>query len=117
MEVRKIETITKGADNPLGNRVRVRVVKNKVAPPFQKVELEIIFGKGISAAGSLLDAAVANGIIDKSGTWYSYGEDRIGQGRENARRFLEEKHDVREAIDERVRTLLFGNGSNAAADD
>ena len=116
MEVRKIETITKGADNPLGNRVRVRVVKNKVAPPFQKVELEIIFGKGISAAGSLLDAAVANGIIDKSGTWYSYGEDRIGQGRENARRFLEEKHDVREAIDGRVRTLLFGDASDAEAD-
>ena len=115
IEVRKIATITKGADNPLGNRVRVRVVKNKVAPPFQKVELEIIFGKGISAAGSLLDAAVANGIIEKSGTWYSYGEDRIGQGRENARRHLEEHDDVREAIDSRVRALLFGEQVDAAA--
>ena len=113
MEVRKIETITKGTD-PLGNRVRVRVVKNKVAPPFQKVELEIIFGKGISAAGSLLDAAVANGIIDKSGTWYSYGDDRIGQGRENARRFLEENGDLREAIDSRVRALLFGDKADTA---
>ena len=116
MEVRKIETITKGADNPLGNRVRVRVVKNKVAPPFQKVELEIIFGKGISAAGSLLDAAIANGIIDKSGTWYSYGDDRIGQGRENARRFLEDNDDLREAIDSRVRSLLFGDSASKAND-
>ena len=115
MEVRKIETITKGADNPLGNRVRVRVVKNKVAPPFQKVELEIIFGKGISASGSLLDAAVANGIIEKSGTWYSYGDDRIGQGRENAKRFLEQKEEVRDAIDSRVRELLFAGKEPLAA--
>ena len=115
MEVRKIETITKGADNPLGNRVRVRVVKNKVAPPFQKVELEIIFGKGISASGSLLDAAVANGIIEKSGTWYSYGDDRIGQGRENAKRFLDQNDDVRDAVDARVRELLFAGNEYSTA--
>jgi recombination protein RecA len=115
MEVRKIETISKGTDNPLGNRVRVRVVKNKVAPPFQKVELDIIFGKGISAAGSLLDAAVANGIIDKSGTWYSYGEDRIGQGRDNAKRYLEDNQTQRDDIDARVRALLFGAKADAAA--
>jgi recombination protein RecA len=114
IEVRKIETITKGPDNPLGNKVRARVVKNKVAPPFQKVELEIMFGKGISASGSLLDAAVANGIIDKSGTWYSYGDDRIGQGRENAKRFLEEHDDLRAAIDSRVRALLFAPKDAAA---
>ena len=115
IEVRKIETITKGPDNPLGNRVRARVVKNKVAPPFQKVELEIMFGKGISSAGSLLDAAVANGIIDKSGTWYSYGDDRIGQGRDNAKRFLEENDDLRTAIDTRVRDILFAPKAGAAA--
>ena len=115
IEVRKIETITKGTDNPLGNRVRVRVVKNKVAPPFQKVELDIIFGKGISAAASLLDAAVANGIIDKSGTWYSYGEDRIGQGRDNAKRYLEDNQTLRDDIDSRVRALLFGAKADAAA--
>ena len=115
IEVRKIETITKGPDNPLGNKVRVRVVKNKVAPPFQKVELEIMFGKGISRSGSLLDAAVANGIVDKSGTWYSYGDDRIGQGRENAKRFLEEHDDLRTAIEGRVRALLFGPEKSAAA--
>ena len=115
IEVRKIETITKGPDNPLGNKVRVRIVKNKVAPPFQKVELEIMFGKGISSSGSLLDAAVANGIVDKSGTWYSYGDDRIGQGRENAKRFLEENEDLRATIDARVRALLFGTEKASAA--
>jgi recombination protein RecA len=115
IEVRKVETITKGPDNPLGNKVRVRVVKNKVAPPFQKVELEIMFGKGISSSGSLLDAAVANGIVDKSGTWYSYGDDRIGQGRENAKRFLEEHNDLRETVEARVRALLFGTEKASVA--
>ena len=108
LEVRKIETIAKGADNPLGNKVRVRVVKNKVAPPFQKVELEIMFGQGISATGSLFDAAVTHNIIEKSGTWYSYGEDRIGQGRENAKRFLDDNDDIRADVDARVRAILFG---------
>jgi recombination protein RecA len=107
LEVRKIETISKGTDNPLGNKVRVRVVKNKVAPPFQKVELEIMFGKGISATGSLFDAAVAHDIVEKSGTWYSYGEERIGQGRENAKRFLDENADIRADVDRRVRVVLF----------
>lgn len=109
LEVRKIETIAKGTDNPLGNKVRVRVVKNKVAPPFQKVELEIMFGRGISATGSLFDAAVAHNIIEKSGTWYSYGEDRIGQGRENAKRFLDDNEDIRADIDGRVRAILFSD--------
>ena len=109
LEVRKIETIAKGTDNPLGNKVRVRVVKNKVAPPFQKVELEIMFGQGISATGSLFDAAVAHNIIEKSGTWYSYGEDRIGQGRENAKRFLDDNEDIRADIDGRVRAILFSD--------
>ena len=114
LEVRKIETIAKGADNPLGNKVRVRVVKNKVAPPFQKVELEIMFGHGISATGSLFDAAVAHNIIEKSGTWYSYGEDRIGQGRENAKRFLDDNDDIRADVDGRVRAILFGHEDAAA---
>ena len=85
LEVRRVETITQGTDNAIGNKVRVKVVKNKVAPPFKKVEMEIMFGKGISASGSLLDAAVKYELIDKSGSWYSYGEERIGQGRENAK--------------------------------
>ncbi len=77
--------------------------------------MEIIFGKGISASGSLLDAAVTNGIIEKSGTWYSYGDDRLGQGRENAKNFLERNGEVRTAIDARVRELLFADKESSAA--
>ncbi|MEI6389145.1 MAG: recombinase RecA, partial [Spirochaetota bacterium] len=87
LEVRKIETIEKGEEEAIGNRVRVKVVKNKVAPPFRKVELEIMFGKGISASGSLIDAAVKYDIIDKKGAWYAFGDEKIGQGRENAKTF------------------------------
>ena len=107
LEVRKIETISEGTEKAIGNKVRVKVVKNKVAPPFKRVELEIIFGQGISASGSLLDAAVANNIIAKSGSWYSYGEERIGQGRENVKGFLESNPDLYEQIERNVRSLLF----------
>jgi recombination protein RecA len=107
VEVRKIETIAKGTDDAIGNRVRVKVVKNKVAPPFRKVELEIMFGKGISSSGSLLDAALKFEIIEKSGSWYSFGEERIGQGRENAKLFLENNPDIAEEIEKKLRILLF----------
>jgi recombination protein RecA len=106
IEVRKIETITKG-DESTGNRVRIKIVKNKVAPPFRKVEVEIIFGKGISATGCLLDAAITYNLIQKSGSWYSYGEDKIGQGRENVKEFLENNPDIYKEIDVQVRKLLF----------
>ncbi len=107
LEVRRIETISKGSDDAIGNRVRVKVVKNKVAPPFKKVELEIIFGKGVSSSASLLDAALRFELISKSGSWYSYGEERIGQGRENAKEFLENNPDIANDIDIKVRKLLF----------
>ncbi len=107
LEVRKIETIAKGTEDALGNRVRVKVVKNKVAPPFRKVELEIIFGKGISIYASLLDAALQHNLISKSGSWYSYGEERIGQGRENAKLFLENNPEIAAAIEKSVRKVLF----------
>lgn len=107
IEVRRIETISKGADEAIGNRVRVKVVKNKVAPPFKKVELEIIFGKGVSATASLLDAALRFELISKSGSWYSFGEERIGQGRENAKDFLENNPEIAKDIDLKVRKLLF----------
>jgi recombination protein RecA len=107
LEVRRIETITQGADNAIGNKVRVKVVKNKVAPPFRKVEMEIIFGKGISASGSLLDAALKYELIGKSGSWYSYGDERIGQGRENAKVFLESNPDIASAIEAELRTRIF----------
>ncbi len=104
--MRKIETITKG-DESTGNRVRIKIVKNKVAPPFRKVEVEIVFGKGISATGCLLDAAITHNLIQKSGSWYSYGEDKIGQGRENVKDFLEKNTDIYNEIDVQVRKLLF----------
>jgi len=107
LEVRRIETIAKGQEDAIGNRVRVKVVKNKVAPPFRRVELEIIFGKGISLSGSLLDGALAHDMIDKSGSWYSMGEKRIGQGRENAKQYLEDNPEIAAEIEKKLRVLLF----------
>lgn len=107
LEVRKIETISKGQEDAIGNRVRVKVVKNKVAPPFRRVELEIMFGKGVSASGSLLDAGVLHDFVSKSGSWYSLGEQRIGQGRENAKQFLEDNPEAAADIENRIRAKLF----------
>jgi recombination protein RecA len=107
LEVRRIETITKGSDEAIGNKVRVKIVKNKVAPPFKKAEMEILFGKGISSSASLLDAAVKYDLIQKSGSWYSYGNDRIGQGRENVKQFLEENTDVANEIEQKLRPIMF----------
>jgi recombination protein RecA len=117
LEVRKIETIEKGEEEAVGNRVRVKVVKNKVAPPFRKVELEIMFGKGISASGSLIDAAVKYDVVDKKGAWYAFGEDKIGQGRDNAKLFVEQNPDVAAEIERRVREKIFsaaGGGTDKA---
>ncbi|HQG39548.1 MAG TPA: hypothetical protein PLV76_01520, partial [Spirochaetales bacterium] len=107
LEVRRIETIEKGDEEAVGNKVRVKVVKNKVAPPFRRAELEIMFGKGISASGSLIDAAVRCGIIDKKGAWYTYGEEKLGQGRDNVKELLEKNQDLFNEIDNKVRTILF----------
>ena len=107
MEVRKIETIDKGADDVIGNRVRVKIVKNKMAPPFKKTELEIMFGKGISVSAALIDAAMAFGIIQKSGSWFSYNGEKIGQGKENTKQFLESNPDLFAEIDAKVRAQLF----------
>jgi recombination protein RecA len=107
LEVRKIETISQGEDNAVGNRVRVKVAKNKVAPPFRKAEIEIMFGKGISASGSMLDAAVEHNIITKTGSWYSLGADKIGQGRENAKMFLESNPDIFADAERKLKAVLF----------
>lgn len=107
LEVRKIETIEKGDENAIGNRVRVKVVKNKVAPPFRRAELEIIFGKGISRSASLLDAAVKCGVIDKKGAWYTWGEEKVGQGRENAKLYLEQNADSAQEIERLTRQKIF----------
>jgi recombination protein RecA len=107
LEVRKIETIDKGEDEAVGNKVRVKVVKNKVAPPFRKVELDIMFGKGVSSIASLLDAAVKHEFIDKKGAWYAAGEEKIGQGRENAIQFLEANPEFRTTVERKIREKLF----------
>jgi recombination protein RecA len=115
LEVRRTETIEKADSDAIGNWVRVKVVKNKVAPPFRRVEMEILFGKGISALGSLLDAAAKRGIIDKKGAWYAYGEERIGQGRDNAKAYLEERPEVVKELDMKLRKLMFPGRETAHA--
>ncbi|MDR0455623.1 MAG: recombinase RecA [Treponema sp.] len=108
LDVRKTETIEVSKDtDAIGNRVRVKVVKNKVAPPFRKTEVELIFGKGISAIGSLLDCAVKYNIIDKKGAWYSHGEEKVGQGRDNAREYLEQHPDFTKDLEVRLRKQIF----------
>src|SRR5690606_4474972 len=89
-----------------GSRTRVKVVKNKVAPPFKQAEFDIMYGKGISREGSLLDVAVDQGIVKKSGAWYTYDGEQLGQGRENAKAFLAENPDLMVQISERVRTAM-----------
>lgn len=117
LEVRRIESISKGTDDAIGNKVRVKVVKNKVAPPFRKCEMEIMFGKGISASGSLLDAAVKYDIIKKAGSWYSFGEERIGQGRDNAKEFLEANPELFSRVDEQIREIMFPKPVKASDSD
>ena len=107
LDVRKIETLSKGDDEAWGNRVKVKVVKNKMAPPFRKAELEILFGKGISAFGSLLDCAVKYDVIEKSGSWYAFENDKIGQGKNNAVDFLEKNLDITVNIEKKLREKLF----------
>jgi recombination protein RecA len=108
LDVRKIETIEVSKDtDAIGNRVRVKVVKNKVSPPFRKIEIELMFGKGISAVGSLLDCAVKYNLIKKSGAWYSYGEEKVGQGKDNARDYLEQHLDFSLDLETKLRQMIF----------
>jgi recombination protein RecA len=107
LEIRKVESIAHGSEEVVGNKVRVKVVKNKIAPPFRKAEMDIFFGKGISAAGSLLEAAIQQNLVEKSGSWYSYGKERIGQGADNARIFLESNPAIASELDKKVRSILF----------
>jgi recombination protein RecA len=102
LDIRRIETLKKG-DEPFGNRVRVKIVKNKVAPPFRQAEFDILFHSGINHTGCLLDIATTEGLVERSGTWYSYLENRIGQGRENACQFLRENPDVATELEAELR--------------
>ncbi len=102
LEVRRIETLKVNGE-AVGNRVKVKVAKNKVAPPFREAEFDIMFGQGISRAGGILDMSVDKGFVSKTGTWFTYGDQRMGQGKENARRFLEENPSLAEELEEKIR--------------
>ena len=118
MDIRRIGAIKEGQE-VTGNRVRVRVVKNKMAAPFKEAEFDLMFGEGISREGSLLDIAELNGIVSKSGTWFSYGSDRLGQGRENVKNHLKEHPELATEIESRVREAvgLVNNGTAEAGDN
>ena len=118
MDIRRIGAIKDGTDI-LGNRTRVKVVKNKVAPPFKDAEFDIMYGKGISREGDLLDLAVDLGVVEKSGTWYSFGEERIGQGRENVKRFMiqEENKDLMQKMENAVKSKLGLNSEEKKEDE
>ena len=98
----------KDRDEIVGNSTRVKVVKNKVAPPFKQVEFDIMYGEGISKTGELLDLGVNAGVVEKSGAWYSYGDERIGQGRENAKIFLSENEDIAYELEDKIRAAWVG---------
>ena len=119
IEIRRGEQLKDGT-TVVGNRTKAKIVKNKVAPPFRTAEFDILYGEGISKEGSLLDNAVALDIIHKSGAWFSYGDQRIGQGRENTRKFLKENAEIAAEIDKLVRAELMGKDApvvQSAADD
>jgi recombination protein RecA len=116
LDVRRIESLKKG-DNVYGNRTRVKVVKNKVAPPFKQAEFDIIYGKGISKEGCVLDMGVESGIVNKAGAWYSYEGNRIGQGRENSKEFLASNIELLNEIETKVREKYELDGSNKVTKD
>ena len=116
IDVRRIATLKQGED-PVGNRVRVKVVKNKVAPPFKQAEFDIMFGEGISREGELMDYGVKLDIIDKSGAWFSYGSTKLGQGRENAKAFLKENEAIATEIENKIRENIGDALSGSAEAD
>jgi recombination protein RecA len=105
LDIRRTGTIKKG-DDAIGNETKVKVVKNKVSPPFKTAEFDILFGEGISRHGEIIDMGVSHGILEKSGAWYAYSGEKIGQGRDNAREFLRENPDLSVEIENKVRTAL-----------
>jgi recombination protein RecA len=114
LDIRRIGSIKKG-DEVIGNQTRVKVVKNKVAPPFRQAEFEILYGRGVSREGELIDLGVAHDIVQKSGSWYSYNGDRIGQGKENVRDFLLENKELADTIDAQIRAVLLAGGASKSS--
>ena len=115
IDIRRIETL-KEAGNPVGNRTRAKIVKNKMAPPFKQAEFDILYGEGISREGGLLDMGVEHSIVRKSGAWYTYDGDQLGQGKENSRRFLKDNPDLATEIEQRIKVSL-GIGPEQAEED
>ena len=115
MEVRRVETIKTGGEG-VGNRTRVKIVKNKVSPPFKEAEFDIMFGQGISKEGDILDLAAKCDVVVKSGAWYAYLGEKIGQGRENAKQYLRENPDVMKEIEEKVREIYLTDRDADKAD-
>ena len=114
LDIRRIGAIKKG-DEVIGNQTRVKVVKNKVSPPFKLAEFEILYGEGISREGEIIDLGVQHGLIDKAGSWYSYGDDRIGQGKENVREFLKSNPETAAEIEAKIRAKLLPSTARPAA--
>ena len=108
LDVRKVDSIKDGNDF-IGNRTRVKVVKNKLASPFKTAEFDLMYGSGISKIGCLVDVALENGIVEKSGSWFSYGEQKIGQGKENVKAYLEQNEPLRSEIESKVKEILFAS--------
>ena len=115
LEVRRADTIKNGSEM-IGSRTKVKVVKNKVAPPFKQAEFDIMYGKGISASGNILDLGVEMKLVDKAGSWFSYNGERIGQGRENAKLFLEDNPEIMMEIEKKIRDIAFAASDNAATE-
>ncbi|MHA7282397.1 recombinase RecA [Arthrobacter sp. TMS2-4] len=105
IDVRRIETLKEGV-NPVGNRTRAKIVKNKMAPPFKQAEFDILYGYGISREGGLIDVGVENGLVKKSGAWFTYDGDQLGQGKENARKFLKDNPGLADELEQKIRTKL-----------
>jgi recombination protein RecA len=116
LDIRRIGAIKKG-DEVIGNQTRVKVVKNKVSPPFKMAEFEILYGEGISREGEIIELGVQHGLIDKAGSWYSYGSDRIGQGKENVREFLRSNPDVAAEVEQKIREKLLPQTVKTSASD
>lgn len=116
LDVRRIETLKQSGEF-IGNRTRVKIVKNKIAPPFKEAEFDIMFGEGISKEGDILDLAASSGIVNKSGSWYAYGDGKIGQGRENAKQFLRSNPETMIEIEQKVRDHYFADKKEKAAEE
>jgi recombination protein RecA len=116
LDIRRTGAIKKG-EEIIGNETRVKVVKNKVAPPFRQAEFQILYGEGISREGEIIDMGVSHGYVEKSGAWYSYNGERIGQGKDNVREFLKQNRDIAAAIEGRIRTELLGKAPAVVAEE